>query len=63
MSAAGADNTKANSNNIIFTMKEIKLYIPVVTLSANDNYQTFLAKDFKDQLIGMNIKQNVTNYK
>ena len=32
-----------------------------VTLSArnNKNYQNFLAKDLKDQFIGMNIKQKV----
>ena len=48
MSAAGANNTKANSNKIIFTIKETKLYIPVVTLSANDNQKlsNFLSKRF-----------------
>ena len=34
MSAAGADNTNANSSNIIFTIKDVKLYVLVVTLSA-----------------------------
>ena len=33
LSAAGADNTNANPNNIIFTIKDTKLYVPVVTLS------------------------------
>ena len=37
MSAAGADNTNANSNNIIFTIKDVKLYVLVVTLSVKDN--------------------------
>ena len=32
LSAAGADNTDANLNNIS-TIKNIKLYVPVVTLS------------------------------
>ena len=32
MSAGGADNDDANSNNIIFTIKCTKLYIHVVTL-------------------------------
>ena len=32
--------------------------VPVVTLSAKDN-QNFLANDLKDQLIGINVKQNV----
>ena len=29
LSAAGADNTNANSNNIVFTIKDAKLYVPV----------------------------------
>ena len=37
LSAAGADNTNANSHNIIFTIKNTKLYVPVVTLSPRDN--------------------------
>ena len=37
MFAAGADNNYANSNNIIFTIKDTKLYVSVVTLSAKDN--------------------------
>ena len=35
--AAGADNDNANPNNIIFTIKDTKLYVRVVTLSAKDN--------------------------
>ena len=35
--AAGADNANAKSNNIIFTIKDAKLYVPVVTLSARVN--------------------------
>ena len=36
--AAGADNIyNINSNNIIFTIKDIKLYVLVVTLSAREN--------------------------
>ena len=57
--AAGADND-ANSN-IIYTIKETKLYVRVVALSAKDNqnYQNFLANYLKDQFIGLNIKQKV----
>ena len=44
-----------DSDRVIFTIKDTKLYVPVVTLSASDNQ--FLAKDFKDQFIEMNIKQ------
>ena len=38
MSAGGADNiNNINSNSIIFTIEDTKLYVPVVTLSARDN--------------------------
>ena len=42
LSAAGNDvndnvNDDANSNNIIFTIKDTKLYVPVVILSTRDN--------------------------
>ena len=41
--AAGADNANANFNNIIFTIKDTKLYLPVVTLSAWENMgKTFM---------------------
>ena len=30
-------NFNNNANNIIFTIKDTKLYVPVVTLSARDN--------------------------
>ena len=35
--AAEVDNNDANSNNIIFIIKDTKLYVPVVTSSARDN--------------------------
>ena len=55
------ENDDANSTNIIFIIKDTKLNVPVVTLSAKDNqkYQNFLAKDSKDQCIEMNIKQKL----
>ena len=43
LSAAGADNINGNvndtasGNNITFTIKDTKLYVPVVTLSSTDN--------------------------
>ena len=38
MSAAGANNlNKKDSNDIILIIKDIKLYVSVVTLSARDN--------------------------
>ena len=44
--AAGADNVNgnvndnANGNNIVFTIKDTKLYVPVVTLSARLSKKT-----------------------
>ena len=37
LSALGSDNADPNSSNIILTIKDTKLYVPVVTLSAKDN--------------------------
>ena len=37
LSAAGAFNNDTNSEKIIFTIKETKQYVPVVTLSTKDN--------------------------
>ena len=49
LSAAGADNTNANPNNIIFTAEDTKLYVTVVTLSAKDNKRLskLLSKGFE----------------
>ena len=49
LSAAGADNTNANSNNIIFTITDTKLYAPTVTLSAKDSQKLskILSKGFE----------------
>ena len=43
------DNDNANLNNIIFTIKDINLYVPVVTLSAKDNQKLskLLSKGFE----------------
>ena len=55
------DNANGNHRRIILNVKDTKLYLPVVVLSAkgNQNYQNFLTKDLKDQIIGVNIKQKV----
>ena len=37
LSGYGANNANANSNNIIFTIKNAKLFVLVVTLSVKDN--------------------------
>ena len=52
LTAAGADNNDANSNNIIFTIKNTKLYVPVVTLSAKDNQKLskLLSKGFETNI-------------
>ena len=49
LSAAGADNANANSYDIIFIIKGMKLYVPVVTLSAkyNQNLSIILTKRFQ----------------
>ena len=57
LAAAGVDNGNANSSNnnniIIFTMKDTKLYVPVVTLSANDNLKLskLLSKGFERSVL------------
>ena len=42
-------NENANANNIIFTIKDTKLYVPVVSLSAKDNQKLsrLLSKGFE----------------
>ena len=51
LSVAGADNANANNDDydIIFTIKNIKLYVPVVTLSVNINQKLskLLSKGFQ----------------
>ena len=37
LSAVGTDHENDRDNNIIFTIKDPKLYVPVVTISARDN--------------------------
>ena len=37
LSAAGNDNVDGNNDNIVFTIKDTKLYVSVVTLLARDN--------------------------
>ena len=49
LSSAGADNPAANLDDIIFTIKDKELYVPVVTLSARDNQKLskLLSKGFE----------------
>ena len=59
LSTTGNDNDNDRDDKIIFTIKDTKLYVPVVTLSARNNqkHQNFSVKDLKDQLIGININK------
>ena len=52
------ENTNETPNNIIFTVKDTKLHVSVVTLSAKDN-QKLSKLQSKDQFLGINIKQKV----
>ena len=49
LQALGADNVDGNSNNITFTIKNTKLYLLVVTLSAKDiqKLQKIFSKGFE----------------
>ena len=49
LTASGADNVDVNSNNVTFTIKDTKLYVPVVTLSGKDNQKLpkLLSKGFE----------------
>lgn len=50
-----SENNDANTDSIIFALKENCLY----QQRTIKNYQNYLAKDLKDQCIGMNMKQRV----
>ena len=52
MYAAGTENNiteNSNFNNIVFTIKDTKLYVPAVTLSGKDNKKLskLLSKEFE----------------
>ena len=48
-------------NNIVFTIKDTKFYVPVLTLStrAIKNYSNFSAKDLNAQLNARDMKQEL----
>ena len=50
--------TAANASKAIFNIADAKLYVPIVTLSAEDNVNLskLSVKDLKELFIGMNIK-------
>ena len=59
--SCGYDDTDTNPDNIIFTIKDAKLYNPLINLSAKDKGKLSkrLSKGLKDQCIEMNIKQKL----
>ena len=69
LSPAGNENPVDNDNNyytnkIIFTIKDTKFYVPVVTFSVRDNQKLSellsfwsIWKELTDQFIGMNINK------
>ena len=61
MSATRTNDADANPDNIIFAVKDTKLYVPVVTLSERNNQilSKSFSKDLNNQFIGMNIKHKV----
>ena len=60
LSPASVGKTNANPNNFIFSIKDTKLYVPAVTLSARVNQKAkLLSKGLKHHPTGMNIKQNM----
>ena len=61
LSAGGKDNVNIiDSDSNIFSIKDTKLYVPVVSLSAKDNQRLLkrLRKGF-ERSIGISIKQKV----
>ena len=50
--------TAANASKAIFNITDAKLYVSIVTLSAEDNVNLskLLVKDLNELFIGMNIK-------
>ena len=62
LSAAGTgDINNIDSNNIVFTIRNLKFYVPVGFLSARNNQKLskLHSKNLKDDFIGMNIKEKV----
>ena len=60
---AASDNTNVNPNNFIFTIKDTKLNVPVVTLSAKDNQKLsqLLSKGFERLVYWNEYKTKIEN--
>ena len=63
LSAGGADNENANSNNIIFSIKVTKLYAPIVILLEKTikNFSKFLSKEFERSVYWSEYKAKTDN--
>ena len=63
--AAGTDTADTNSNSIIFTIKDTKLYVSAVTLSARHNQKLskLLSKGFKRPVYCNEYKTKTENKK
>ena len=65
LSVAGVDNVNGNNNDntITFTIKDTKLYVPVVTLSARDNQKLskLLSKEFERSFYWNEYKTRMEN--
>ena len=64
MSAAGNDNVdNIVSNNVIFTIKDTKLYVPVITLPARDNQKLSkpLSKGFERSIYWIEYETKIDN--
>ena len=59
----GDDNFNANTNDVIFTLKDTKLYIPVVDLSTENNQEIskFLSKRFETSVYSNEYKTKIEN--
>ena len=65
MSATRTDNADANPDNIIFAVKDAKLYVPVVTLSERNNQILLKLLNFVDviRLFGLVYSIHDANFK
>ena len=63
LSAVGNDNANDNDDIIIFTIKDTKLYVPVVSLSARDNHKLIklLRKGFERSVYWNEYKTKTEN--
>ena len=65
LSVGGPDDDDANLDNIVFTIKDKKLFVPVVTLSAKGNKKLSkpLSKGFKRSVYWNEYKTKSENKK